>query len=219
MLRPIAAVLLAFGLSIPLAALLLTTSLGEDTMNAAFVFMGGALILLFGFTFFRALPAEERRRALAPVGRPLPAVGFGALVGLGVMLLSAVVIAVGLQVDEGLERRLEEAATDIGPTPLQIALSVAALVVLAPLGEELVFRGMLLRGLMRRLRFWPAAVISGLLFAAAHIDAYILWPRAITLTATGIALAWLYRRRGFWAAVTAHATVNSVAAIAIIATG
>lgn len=226
-LRPIAAVLLAFGLAIPLAALLLATPLSEDTVNAAFVAIGGALILFFGLIFFRALPEEERREALA-VRRPraggfgngpLRAVAAGIGMGLAIMVLSAVVIALALQVDAGLEDRLEDAAAEIGPTPLQMALAVTALVVLAPLGEELVFRAMLLRGLTRRIPFWPAALISGALFAAAHVDAYILWPRAITLTATGVALAWLYRRRGFWAAVTAHATVNGVAAVAIIATG
>ncbi len=93
-----------------------------------------------------------------------------------------------------------------------------AVVVLAPLGEELLFRGLLLRGLVRRIRFWPAAVVSSLLFAAAHVDAYLLWPRAIALVGTGVVLAWLYRWRGYWASVTAHATVNIVAAIALVAT-
>ena len=38
------------------------------------------------------------------------------------------------------------------------------------------------------------------------------------LALTGLALAWLYRRRGYWASVTAHATVNIVAAIALVTT-
>jgi membrane protease YdiL (CAAX protease family) len=33
---------------------------------------------------------------------------------------------------------------------------------------------------------------------------------------TGVALAWLYRRRRYWASVTAHATVNVVAWIALV---
>ena len=69
----------------------------------------------------------------------------------------------------------------------------------------------------RRLRFWPAAAISSLVFAAAHADAYLIWPRAIALVGTGLALAWLYRWRGYWASVIAHATVNAVASIALVA--
>jgi membrane protease YdiL (CAAX protease family) len=30
-------------------------------------------------------------------------------------------------------------------------------------------------------------------------------------------LAWVYRKRGYWASVTTHATVNTIASIALIA--
>jgi len=59
--------------------------------------------------------------------------------------------------------------------------------------------------------------LSSLLFASAHADSYLLWPRALSLVLTGLVLAWLYRWRGYWASVTAHATVNLVAAIALVA--
>ena len=55
------------------------------------------------------------------------------------------------------------------------------------------------------------------MFASAHADSYLLWPRAVSLFLTGLVLAWLYRWRGYWASVTAHATVNIAAAIALIA--
>jgi membrane protease YdiL (CAAX protease family) len=34
---------------------------------------------------------------------------------------------------------------------------------------------------------------------------------------TGLVLAWLYRRRGYWGSVAAHATVNAIASISLIA--
>lgn len=219
MVRPIGAVLLAFGLSIPLAAVLLGTDLSDDSVNAIFAFIGSALILLFGYVFLTALPGHERRWATALKHSRAGAVGLGVVIGIGIIITSASLIVLGTLVDSGLEDRLEDQATEIGPEPWQIVLMIVALVVLAPLGEELVFRGLLLRALVRRVRFWPAALVTSVLFAAAHADAYAIWPRAIALVATGLILAWLYRWRGYAAAVTAHATVNGVAAVALIAAG
>ena len=146
-------------------------------------------------------------------------IGLGVTIGVGIIIMSAALILLGTVIDGGLEDRLEDQAVTVGTVPRQAVLMVVALVVLAPLGEDLVFRGLLLRALARRLAFWPAAAITALLFAASHADSYVIWPRAIALTITGLALAWIYRWRGYWASVTAHATVNLVAAIALLAAG
>lgn len=215
--RPIGAVLLAFGISIPVAAALAATSLSEDGIAAVFTIIGSALIALFALVFLSALPAHERRLTLAVKHSVRGTIGLGAVIGVGIIITSAALILLGTLIDGGLEDRLEEQAVSIGTVPWQAILMVIALVILAPLGEELVFRGLLLRALARRLAFWPAALITALLFAASHADSYVIWPRAIALTLTGLALAWLYRWRGYWASVTAHATVNLVAAIALIA--
>ncbi len=55
-----------------------------------------------------------------------------------------------------------------GASPALIVVLLISAVVLAPPLEELVFRGMLLRTLMLRWGFWPAAVTSSLVFAGAH---------------------------------------------------
>lgn len=218
-LRPIGAVLLAFGLSIPLVAVLTGAGLSDESVSAIFMLVGSALIALFGFIFLTALAPHERRLALATKHSAGGAIGLGVVIGIGIVIGSGAIVLGGTLVDSGLEERLEEQTIDLGSAPWQAALVVVALVVLAPLGEELVFRALLLRGLVRRLAFWPAATVSALLFAASHSDAYVIWPRAISLVATGLALAWLYRWRGYRSAVAAHATVNAVAAIALLAAG
>jgi uncharacterized protein len=53
------------------------------------------------------------------------------------------------------------------PVPALVVAGLAAVVV-APVAEELAFRGVLLRALMRRLGFWPAALVSSALFAVLH---------------------------------------------------
>lgn len=215
-LTPIGAVLAAFVLLAVIVGVLTLTPLGEDGRAAVATFLTSLALLAFGVLLWRRLPAHERRLAVAAKGSPVSTVALGVVTGLGIVLGAAAVIVAGSAVDPVVERRLEDLSQDIGATPWQITASVVALVVLAPLGEELLFRALLLRGFVRRLAFPTAAVASSAVFAAAHADAYLIWPRAVALVLTGLGLAAIYRRRGYVGSVAAHATVNSVAAIALI---
>lgn len=218
LLSPLGAVLAAFVLLIAVVLALELTALGEDGRSAVATVATSFALLVFGVLLWRRLPAHERRVSLERKGSLTRVVATGVLTGFGIVVGAAVVIATGSAIDPVVERRLEELSQEIGATPWQIALTVVALVVFAPLGEELLFRALLLRGLVRRLAFPAAVVVSSALFAAAHADAYLLWPRAVALLLTGCVLAWLYRRRGFVSSVLAHATVNAVAAVALILT-
>jgi membrane protease YdiL (CAAX protease family) len=53
--------------------------------------------------------------------------------------------------------------------PLFLVLVVVTVTVLAPLGEELLFRGAIFSWLAGRMPWWGAAVISAALFAAVHL--------------------------------------------------
>lgn len=214
---PVLAVLVAVVVAGILFVPLDEAPLSEDSVTTLLSFAGSALILVFAVTLWRGLPAHERRLAVARPAHPARTVLAGA--GWGVLLLVGVasIVAAGAALDEGVERELDE-VQEIGTAPWQLALTGIAVVVLAPLGEELVYRALLLRALARRMRFGLAAVISGAVFGASHVDAYALWPRLVGLVLVGIGLAWLYRRRGYWAAVTAHAVVNAVAFTSLAAT-
>ncbi len=216
-LSPPGAVLAAFAALVGAAGALSLAPLGDDALGALLAFGTSLLLLVFGVLLWRNLPAHERRVAIArpPDLRRTVVVGIGT--GLALLVGALVIVAAGAAIDPVVERRIEE-VEEIGTAPWQLVLTIVALVVLAPLGEELLFRGLLLRGLARRLRFWPAALISALAFTSAHIDAYLIWPRAVALVLTGLGLAWIYRRRGYWGAVSAHATVNAIASIALVAT-
>ncbi len=214
---PIAMV--AIGLAVLLVSALVLDRAGAstDTVTAVATFVGSGAILLGAVLLVRALPAAQRRVTLATKGRPWPAVGLGLAVGLGCVFLSATVIATGSELDPNAKRALDDLDIAIGSAWWQVALVTCALVVFAPIGEELLFRGMALRGLVRLMPFMWAAPLSGVLFTAAHLDAYLVWPRALALALVGWVLAWLYRRRGMVAAIAAHGTVNTIAAVALIA--
>lgn len=86
-------------------------------------------------------------------------------------------------------------------------------VLLGPLVEEVIFRGLVYAGLRQRMGGVPAAILSGLLFAGIHGD-----PQGILILATlGCLFAFLYERTGsVWPAAAAHGLWNgSVTALLV----
>ncbi len=80
-------------------------------------------------------------------------------------------------------------------------------VLLAPMLEELVFRGLLFRSLLRHMNGWLAASISALLFAAIHWS----WPAFINLFIVGLLYAWLtIKSNSLWPAFIAHVIHNGL---------
>jgi uncharacterized protein len=214
-LSPPGAVVVAFVGALVAAAVLSATPMGEDALVTVLQFIASSLILLFAVLLWRGLPDHERRAVIAIKMPPRRLIWTSIGIGLLIVVGAAILLAIGSAVDPAVERQVED-QEEIGTAPWELVLWVLALTVLAPLGEELLFRGLMLRGLARRLRFWPAAALSSLAFAAAHLDAYVLWPRAIGILGTGLVLAWVYRTRGYWGSVAAHATVNAVASVSLI---
>jgi uncharacterized protein len=85
---------------------------------------------------------------------------------------------------------------------------------LAPVAEELFFRGFIFAGLRSRWALWPAALVSGLIFGLVHAPTGIT--TVVPLAALGVALSWLYDRTGsLWPCVMAHA-INNGLALAVV---
>jgi uncharacterized protein len=84
---------------------------------------------------------------------------------------------------------------------------------LAPIGEEMFFRGVLFPALRKRLGSWPGIGLSGLLWALVHVQStrsgYLL---TITIIfPVGMVLALLYERRPTLVApIFAHAVYNCI---------
>jgi membrane protease YdiL (CAAX protease family) len=102
-----------------------------------------------------------------------------------------------------------------GITPIAVSLAILSMVVIAPIVEEIVFRGLLFGALAGRLGILGSALITALLFGAVHGDP-VLFP---SLVAIGFVAALAYAATGnLWVAITLHALNNSLGAIFIIAT-
>lgn len=102
-----------------------------------------------------------------------------------------------------------------------VLLAVLAVVV-APVTEELMFRGVMLRSLMQRMRFWPAALISTAVFAGLHAYEVRTLAGALTLVAgvgvLGLANCYLVRITGrLVPGIMVHASFNALAVLVAVA--
>jgi membrane protease YdiL (CAAX protease family) len=85
-------------------------------------------------------------------------------------------------------------------------LLVVAIVIGAPLAEELVFRGYLLGTLLRVLPHWPAQLVTAAVFGYVHGPAY-----ALPIGVLGLLFGWLRTRHGaLWPSMLAHAVHNGL---------
>ncbi len=97
-----------------------------------------------------------------------------------------------------------------------VAMFALLAVVLAPLFEELFFRGFLFRGLARSWGWFPGAIVSAAAFGIAHVQLSVFVP----LFALGFALAWVYKRTGsLWTSISLHALFNGISLVAWVLTG
>ncbi|HEU5071707.1 MAG TPA: type II CAAX endopeptidase family protein [Verrucomicrobiae bacterium] len=88
------------------------------------------------------------------------------------------------------------------------------IVIVAPVMEELLFRGLILRGLLGRFRPWTAVLMSAMLFGLMHVNPWQMVPTFFL----GWVFGWFYLRTGsLWPCVAAHALNNLLFLVVISA--
>lgn len=124
------------------------------------------------------------------------------LYGLLLSALDAIGVDVGLF--EGTNELLVD---DLRGNLLVVLIFALAVVVIAPISEELFFRALLFRGMQGYWRLWPSMLGSGLAFGLFHGNLGVIAPFA----AIGALFAWANARTGsLWTSITAHASVNGI---------
>jgi uncharacterized protein len=128
---------------------------------------------------------------------------------------TAVVVVAAVLTDGRAVREANNLVTG-SPTVLSVVVLTVTVVVLAPVTEELMFRGLLLRSFLRRMSFWPAALLSSSLFGLFHVFAVDTLLGAVTLAVSvgvlGLGNCFVVRITGrLTAAVMIHATYNALA--------
>jgi membrane protease YdiL (CAAX protease family) len=97
----------------------------------------------------------------------------------------------------------------------ELAVFGLVAVIIAPLTEELYWRGLVLDCLQRKLAPWVSALITALLFSFSHAlflvqPAIVGWMATAAVTGFGLLAAfWVQRTHSLRAPVAAHATYNA----------
>lgn len=98
-----------------------------------------------------------------------------------------------------------EAFAEIIDVEASLFAAVLVLVLVAPVTEELLFRGVIFRGLKSRFRFAGAALISAALFAIAHFNPW----QFLTAMCVGVVFAWyVHETESIVPALIGHAVHN-----------
>ena len=144
-----------------------------------------------------------------PIGTWLGGIGIVAAYALTVMLTAEATGSDLSRLIEGNPLQLTDANTWVTWTVLGIAVVIAA-----PLGEELFFRGLVFPVVHDRWGLVAGMAVSGALFALVHFEVSVVLP----FWGIGMLFAWSYHRSGtLWTPVIAHAIFNGVSFAATIA--
>ncbi|HEV7807331.1 MAG TPA: CPBP family intramembrane glutamic endopeptidase [Solirubrobacteraceae bacterium] len=209
------AILTGFSLTIfgGIIVAIVTAAIGESASDPSpgvtiglTIFQNLSLIaaaLLFALIAGRPAGADFGLRR-TPIGR---AIGLMLAVAVAFVFFS-LAWGIALQLDD--KQTLPEELGIDGST-LNLVLAVVMITVIAPLGEELFFRGFFF-GALRNWRGWlPAAVVTGLVFGLIHAGSTPIG-YTVPLAFFGFGLCVLYERTGsLYPGIALHALNNSVA--------
>lgn len=158
-----------------------------------------------------AVAWRMRPRGLQKLGWHFPAVGHALLIALLMLPLNTLcsqlqlwIVQLVPQADGGMEEMLQELAAG----PLWYILFVIA--VCPALGEELMFRGLIGRGLIARWGVPVGVVATSILFGLVHLQP----AQAIAVIPLGMAMHFVYLTTGsIWAPILLHFLNNGYASI------
>jgi len=206
-----------------IAAIALVLAVHRITGHAPSTNPGHPLAAVIGLVFYAAAGAfawwRLRTPSWSPLHRPTAYDMRVVLIGVGALILVRIGLVVQLivthqtkHVQSGFEH-FDVVTKNPTMTAIGVSLGILTMVVVAPIVEEIIFRGLLFGALAPRLGVLGGAFITALLFGAAHGD-LILFP---TLAALGFVAALAYAATGnLTVAIALHAINNSLGAAALV---
>lgn len=185
-----------------------STSAGKVTLGSAVALVIGSVII-YGWqtlaAWYFSLRIAGRRLALWGFTTPNKAFFWTIPVAL------AFVYLVSFLHDLVVHPKQQAIISEFPRTAAGIVLFVILAVFMAPLFEEIFFRGFLFRGFSSSWGWVAGAFVSAAIFGLAHLQLDVFVP----LFALGLALAWVYKRTGsLWTCIAFHALFNTLSVLA-----
>jgi membrane protease YdiL (CAAX protease family) len=192
---------------------------GEDSLEADLA-EAIAIVLLDVVLVVTVLAVVARKGAgLSALGFRAPRQGYGAMAALIVAAYFAAIGLVniyGIAIDVfGLDwlEPSQQLPDDFYDEDSVIIISGIAIVFLAPIAEEIFFRGFIFGGLRRYISMPIAGLASGALFSLAHGDPGLILPFAFV----GLVLAGIYEyTRSLYASIGVHFVFNSMSFLLLL---
>ncbi len=198
----------------------------DDPTQLRIIIIAAQVVTLAGALGTMQSSGRLSWRLAGPVRPQSKDVAVGVAVGVGgyvIVLLWAIAFGLVFGEPEPVEQSLLQ---DVSSSTPVIVTSVLAAVLMAPIVEEVVFRGVLFQALRRQVGLWPAALLSGVVWTAVHVELFppvgSFQPVAIgAIFLLAIWLAWIFHRTGtIVVAVLGHATFNAInLGIAVLSSG
>lgn len=187
----------------------------DQNMLLLFTYYSGARLLGFGLMYW----------FVKRYGGDIKALGFRAfriLRAVGVLTIStvgfivAVIFVMGLLqlfvpgFDVTAEQNIPFLAAQ---TSMEWVLAFLALVIVAPVAEETIFRGVLLPGIAKLTGVWPAVILVSIAFGVLHPPASSM----IMIGIFSVFLCWAYiRTNSLWPPIILHAGKNLIAFLTLV---
>lgn len=98
-------------------------------------------------------------------------------------------------------------------SPLALCSMAISIIIIAPICEEICFRGFIFNSLVQNWGLPLAAIFTGILFGAVHFSLLHFIPLSILGTLLAISY---YRTRTIWTPITIHALFNAIGFLALL---
>ncbi len=176
---------------------------------AAALAYGLALFIILGtFTAIRN-STKDLPKVLGIDKRPTFSFFYYVLVGYGVYFLFSFLLILLTQFIPGFDIDQEQVVGfDQLGSQLEYIMAFTALVILAPIIEEAIFRGFLFSRLRKHINFWWTTFIVSIVFGLVHLQ----WNVGVDVFAMSVVLCFIREKTGsIWAAVGVHMVKNALA--------